>query len=132
MDSAMQYFRFKNRDREICVINFNNIRKASFILRAITHSGRQEILTLLASGRCKTVSDLAAELSIEQSVLSQQMAVLKRAELVLTSRSGKYIFYSLNTKHLSAICRHVEKINTSLPEIQAEIKPGRDTVPEVE
>lgn len=52
------------------------------------------ILSCLRAGE-RTVGDIEAVTAIGQPALSQQLAELRRAELVLTRREAKQVFYRL-------------------------------------
>lgn len=64
-------------------------------LKAIAHDVRLKLLhTLLEHGE-KSVGELETLTGIGQPGLSQQLAVLRKAELVQTRRDAKLVFYSL-------------------------------------
>lgn len=65
------------------------------ILKAIAHDVRLKILrTLLENGE-KSVGELETLTGIGQPGLSQQLAILRKAELVETRREAKLVYYSL-------------------------------------
>ncbi|PKM22031.1 MAG: transcriptional regulator, partial [Gammaproteobacteria bacterium HGW-Gammaproteobacteria-14] len=67
---------------------------ATGFLRILANPDRLLLLCQLADGeRC--VSELEAETGITQPTLSQQLAVLRREQLVLTRRDGKHIYYRI-------------------------------------
>ena len=49
------------------------------------------------------VSQIAANLNMEQSTISQQLRVLRQNKLVRIRREGKQIFYALNDDHVKKI-----------------------------
>lgn len=57
---------------------------------------RIRVLELLQSGPCP-VRDLLAEIDVEPSNLSQQLAVLRRAGIVVTFRDNGLVMYALST-----------------------------------
>lgn len=67
--------------------------KAEFF-RALGHPARIRVLELL-SERDHAVHELLADLEIEPSSLSQQLAVLRRTGLVHQQRVGGEVIYSL-------------------------------------
>jgi DNA-binding transcriptional ArsR family regulator len=87
-----------------------NIRKASLILRAINHKLRQATIDVIYEHKRITVTELYAILKIEQSVASQHLAVLRRAEVLNTERDGKFIYYSINFSRLEEINEFVRKL----------------------
>jgi len=84
-------------------VDYATVKKAAGVLRAINHSLRQGILSLLEERGPITVTELYNRLNLEQSVASQHLAILRKANVVKTSRDGKFIYYSLNEKRLNEI-----------------------------
>lgn len=72
------------------------------LFRTLGHPIRIRVLELLQDGP-KPVHDLLAELPIEASNLSQQLAVLRRARLVSSSRNGSTVLYTLSTAHVAEL-----------------------------
>lgn len=98
-----------NEDREI-TLNYKKLRKSVLILRAINHDLRLEIIKLLNEQEELTVTDIYVKLRVEQSVASQHLAILRKANVVVTDRKGKFIYYRLNTKRLNEIYTFVEEL----------------------
>lgn len=71
-------------------------------LRIYAQPQRLMILSYLLQGE-KTVSDIDAATGIGQPALSQQLAELRRAEVVKTRRVAKQVYYDLND-NLTALC----------------------------
>lgn len=69
-------------------------RKASELLKALSHETRLLILCILSEGE-KSVSDLEDILSMPQATVSQQLARLRIDGLVSTRREGRMIYYSI-------------------------------------
>lgn len=70
------------------------------ILKALAHDVRLTLMrTLLENGE-KSVGELEAMTGIGQPGLSQQLAILRKAELVQTRRDAKLVFYSLASEAL--------------------------------
>lgn len=91
-------------------LDYAELRKAVLVLRAINHKLRQRIIDLLEENEEMTVTDIYIKLRLEQSVASQHLAILRRAGVVTTNRSGKFIYYSLDNERLSQIARLVEEL----------------------
>jgi DNA-binding transcriptional ArsR family regulator len=64
------------------------------LFKALAHPARVRALEVLAEGE-RSVSELQPEVGIEAAHLSQQLAVLRRAGLVVTRRQGTAVFYSI-------------------------------------
>ena len=77
-------------------IDEQNLRKASIVFRAINNKLRIGILQLIHKHGAIKVQDIHHKLKIEQSVASQHLSVLRKANLVLTQRDGRCIYYSVN------------------------------------
>jgi DNA-binding transcriptional ArsR family regulator len=86
-----------------------HIKKSAAILRALNHKLRQQILNLLDESTKMTVTELYVKLRIEQSVVSQHLAILRRANIVHTKREGKYIFYTINYLRVSEVNKFIRE-----------------------
>ncbi len=95
-------------------VNYLDIKKTASIIRAINHKLRQSIVKLLEESETLTVTEIYVKLRIEQSVASQHLAILRRANFLKTDRKGKKIYYSLNHEYLD----HVNKFISDLLEVQ--------------
>lgn len=91
-------------------LNYLEIKKVASIFRAINHKLRQGILKLLENVEHLTVTEIYVKLRIEQSVASQHLAILRRANFVKTKRSGKTIYYSINNERIDLIKKVMEEI----------------------
>lgn len=54
-------------------------------------------------GEEKAVNDIAIEIGGSQSLVSHQLAVLKKAHLVSTSRVGHRVYYRLDDEHVERL-----------------------------
>lgn len=79
------------------------LRKAAMVLRAINHPLRQQMLKIIHQAGKITVTELYHKLTLEQSVTSQHLGILRGAGLVITERQAKHIFYSVNHQRLDFI-----------------------------
>lgn len=91
-------------------LDFLRLKKAAMILRALNHKLRQLLIKLIDEHQKITVTEIYVNLRLEQSVVSQHLAILRRAGIVITQREGKFIFYSLNYKRLKEINSFVEQL----------------------
>ncbi len=91
-------------------LDYAELRKAVLVLRAINHKLRQRMIDLLEEHGQMTVTDIYIRLRLEQSVASQHLAILRRAGVVITERSGKFINYSLDKDRLAQISKLVEEL----------------------
>jgi DNA-binding transcriptional ArsR family regulator len=73
------------------------------LLKAIAHDGRLAALAALARRGPMPAGALGAACGLEQSAMSHQLAVLKRARLVVAARAGKQVIYALADRHVATI-----------------------------
>lgn len=76
--------------------------EAAALLKALANEERLLLLCQLSQGEF-CVSELEEMLGIYQPTLSQQLAVLRRQELVSTRREGKQIYYRLSHPQALAV-----------------------------
>lgn len=62
------------------------------LFKALGHPTRIRILEILRAGEA-SVSDLQAQLEVESSVVSQQLAVLRARRIVQTRKVGSSVYY---------------------------------------
>lgn len=77
-------------------------RKASDVLKALSHETRLMILWLLSKEE-RTVSELEDLLCLPQAAVSQQLARLRFDRLVQARREGRMIHYSISSVEISAL-----------------------------
>ena len=77
-------------------------RKASDLLKSLSHETRLMILCILAEGE-KSVSELEDILAMPQAAVSQQLARLRLDGLVDTRREGRMIYYSILNHEVSSV-----------------------------
>ena len=85
-------------------------KKAAMILRALNHKLRQQIIKLIDEHQKMTVTEIYVKLRLEQSVASQHLAILRRAGIVITTREGKFIFYTVDYSRLAQVNQFVEQL----------------------
>ena len=83
------------------------------LFRTLGHPVRIRVLELLQSG-ARPVHELLTEIEVEASNLSQQLAVLRRAGLVRSSREGSTVLYSLATPDVAGLLLDGRRILASL------------------
>lgn len=93
--------------------------KAEFF-RTLGHPARIRVLELL-SQREHAVAELLPEVGIEATNLSQQLAVLRRAGLVVSRKEGSAVFYSLTSPQVSELLAVARAILTGVLAGQAEL-----------
>ena len=68
------------------------------------------MLKLIDESQKITVTEIYVKLRIEQSVASQHLAMLRRANIVTTKRDGKYIYYAVNYNRIEEITKFVKDL----------------------
>ena len=71
-------------------------------LKAMAHPARFAILTVLARTE-RNVGEIEGATAIAQPMLSQQLAVLRKAGLVLTRREAKLVYYRIDQQALAGL-----------------------------
>ena len=84
-------------------IEYSKLRKGLLNIRAVNHPLRKEIIVLLEQEKKMTVTEIYVKLRVEQSVASQHLAILRKAGIVETTRSGKFIHYSVNKARIGEV-----------------------------
>lgn len=88
------------------VIELDAIREAAdsacALMKVLSNPDRLLLLCELTQGE-RNVGELQEELGILQPTLSQQLAVLRDAELVATRREGKCIYYRIASEQALAV-----------------------------
>jgi len=77
-------------------IPLDKLEVSSNLLRALAHPLRLKILAFIDSNKSINVNQIYTALSLDQSIVSQHLRVLRDAELVVTERDGKFIHYSVD------------------------------------
>lgn len=106
--------------------------KAEFF-KTLGHPVRIRVLELL-SEREHAVAELLPRVGIEAAHLSQQLAVLRRAGLVVTRKEGSSVFYSLTSPHVAELLAVARTILTTMLTGQIELladlqQPGTTSAP---
>lgn len=102
--------------------------KAEFF-KALGHPLRIRILDALRNGEVG-VNDLSARLEVEQSTLSQQLALLRARNIVVGRKDGLNVFYSVRDKTVFKLLDVARDIfNNHLIDVQdllsqLEVTPG--------
>jgi len=94
-------------------LDYVAVKSAAMTLRAINHKLRQQIVRLLEENKRMNVTDIYVKLRLEQSVASQHLAILRRADIVITERDGKFIHYALNHARIASVAHFVKELINS-------------------
>ena len=72
--------------------------------KALGDETRQRILEILQNDGEKCVSDLVDVFNVSQPTISHHLNFLKQANLVLSRREGKQIYYRANQDNITECC----------------------------
>lgn len=81
----------------------------SEFFKTLGHPARIRILELLAV-RDRSVSELLPEVGLESSNLSQQLGVLRRAGVVVASKDGNTVIYSIASPDIAELIAVARKV----------------------
>ena len=90
------------------MIDKNSLEIATETLRAITHPLRLSILAFIDKNRMVQVNQIYNTLKLEQSITSQHLRILRKADIVTTQREGKYVKYSVNYSKISLLKEKID------------------------
>jgi ArsR family transcriptional regulator len=93
--------------------------KAEFF-KTLGHPARIRVLELL-SEREHAVAEMLPQVGIEPAHLSQQLAVLRRANLVASRKQGSTVYYSLTSPQVAELLAVARQILTGVLSGQAEL-----------
>lgn len=93
--------------------------KAEFF-KTLAHPVRIRVLELLGE-REHSVAEMLPEVGIEPANLSQQLAVLRRAGLVVARKEGSTVHYSLTSPQVAELLAVAREILTSVLTGQVEL-----------
>ena len=74
--------------------------------RGLGNENRYHILESLMGG-AKTVSEISRKVGIAQPAVSQNLKILKEADLVMDERKGKEVYYSINVTYMTKLLRRL-------------------------
>jgi len=89
--SILDFPHASGKERKVLIAQ---ARRATDMLKAMSHESRLLILCLLADGE-RSVSEIEEAMSMPQAAVSQQLARLRLDGLVNSRRDGRSIYYSL-------------------------------------
>ena len=79
-----------------------DLEAAAELLRALAHPVRLSLLHALVDGE-RSVGDIEQATGVGQPGLSQQLGVLRKADLVHTRRDAKLVIYRINRDRIAEV-----------------------------
>lgn len=89
---------------------YKSLETAKKKIWALDHDTRQKIIALLRSKGKLSVTEIYKTIRIEQSVASQHLSILRKANLVATTPEGKQRLYSVNEDRVQELKDNAAKI----------------------
>lgn len=95
-------------------MNIDVYEAHSNFLKAISHSNRLAILDILRDGE-QCVCHIGATLNLRQAYVSQQLIVLKQAELVEARRDGLNLYYRITKPEVLTVMNTIRSVTGLMP-----------------
>jgi ArsR family transcriptional regulator, virulence genes transcriptional regulator len=95
--------------KKISLLNSKNLERAHSIVKTLGNKRRLAIACLLHDNE-RSVNELAEELAISQSALSQHLHALRKDKIVSTRRDGRKIYYRLASNEARAIIKTLHRL----------------------
>ena len=90
------------------VLDEDKVKRTALMLRALNNKLRFRILKFIHDRERINVTEIYKKLRLEQSVTSQHLAILRRANFVITEREGRTIYYSVNYSLLKYLDKQMD------------------------
>lgn len=116
--SILDFSNATGRERKELIIK---ARKATDMLKALSHEGRLLILCLLTEGE-KSVSEIEDMMDMPQAAVSQQLARLRLDGLVNARRDGRSIYYSIASRDVTKLISTLHDLLNATPRAAAKRK----------
>jgi ArsR family transcriptional regulator len=95
-------------------MNIDAYETQSSFLKAISHSNRLAILDILRDGE-QCVCHIEAMLNLRQAYISQQLMVLKQANLVESRRDGLNLYYRVTKPEVFTVLDTIRSVTRAIP-----------------
>lgn len=109
MNLAIEKRYYMEQPTPTVLANLEQIKRVSEILKVLSNPDRLKILCVLIN-QTLNVQDIEAQTQIRQPSLSQQLAVLRKHEMVTTQRDGKQIYYQFAEPNILQIMQLLDKL----------------------
>lgn len=96
------------KNKPITISN-ESLYSAALALRAINNPLRKKIIDFVNANPGTPVKQIYASLKLEQSVVSSQLAILRKSNFLIGSRDGQSIKYSVNEDRFNQINELIQK-----------------------
>ena len=110
MEQPLRYLVVRQKTGDTVKMDFLQVQKATFTVRAVNNKLRQQIMQVLSQRETMSVTELYNAMGLEQSVVSQHLSILRRAGMLKMKKSGKNTFYSLDAERFARLSEEVKGI----------------------
>jgi len=87
---------------QLKLIEDKTLEKMSYVLKSMAHPIRLQIVNILMNGEC-SVGELVRTLGTKQSLMSQQLTILRTRGVLKARRNGNVVFYSIQDNFVKNI-----------------------------
>lgn len=97
--------------KEMPFLDLDALETKAAVLKAISHPTRLAIVQLLAQHEKLSVNQLCQKLDAEQSLISHHLSNMRKKNLLLTTKSGTKVYYSLIDDNLISLLGFLNKMD---------------------
>jgi ArsR family transcriptional regulator len=91
------------------VTDKTDIKELAELMKALADESRLTILIMLQAGEM-CVCEILEALNFSQPAVSHHLKILKQAGMITDHREGKWVYYSLNTRVIKDMSRHLQRM----------------------
>lgn len=88
-----------SKQTQIKLIDSKHLVESERIFKLLSNPNRLQMLKILENHKM-SVNEIGQTLDIEQSVVSHQLSILKKHQLVSSQKKGKFNYYQLDDPHI--------------------------------
>jgi DNA-binding transcriptional ArsR family regulator len=81
-------------------LDTDGIQKLASLYHAVDHPTRLSIMKLIHCNEAMSVMEISIKMRLDKEAVSQQLGILRRAEVVYSRPRSRFRYYSLNYKLL--------------------------------